>query len=1099
MSYRVSRVVVGLFLAGTLVCSIIWMMSAEAVAQAPAPSNQKTSNAKANSNSEEAAVFERILNRVRFENDGTEVSETEAVIRIQSQAGVEEFGQLVFGYSSATEKLEVEYVRVRKPDGQVVVTPESTAQDFAPDVLKEAPMYSDYRQRHISVAALRPGDTLEYRTVIRILTPLAAGNFWYEYTFPKGVVVNEDRLEIDIPKSREVKLKTPTRKPEIQETGDRRIYTWVVKDIKPERGEDRDETEEDTGPDVQLTTFTDWKQVAQWYAKLQGERMTVDDSVRKKAQEITKGADTSTEKARRLYDFVARDVRYVSISLGVGRYQPHAAADVLQNGYGDCKDKHTLFSALLRAEGIQSYPVLIHSTRKLDADVPSPAQFDHVITAARLGTGTGLTWLDTTPEVTPFGLILYQLRNKLAVVASQDSDGGLQRTPADSPIKTFMHFTLDGKFSEFGALDASLEVTAQGDRDWPMRASFRRFSQAQWKDFVKALSASWGLPGDVDQVQLDPIEDTSKPFHLKYHLHQDRYFVVPSTSVNFRPIPPLGMPAIRASEKSTEPMNIGPAGEMDYRVRLQFPANYTVHTPTAVKMTRDYGDYSSTYSLNKGILEGERKLNVKMNELAAARRADYESFHNATQSDQDQLLSCTILTPSGRGAETAASKVEGTPAELHRAGVKALQSKDYRDAIDLLKRAVEADVSLANLGMPNSSVKDGWYDLGLAYAGANRHADAIGAFRKQIELDPNHKHANGDLAMELQQTGKTDEAIAAYRKQLETAPYEKATHKNLGLLLAQLGRDADARTELETAAAIPPDDPETKLALAQVYARLGEKSQAQELMKGLTGSAGADSGQDMFAAALKNDIDPTQAENDAQQVLYDIGGQFDSGELDRLGPSAFSSMRLVALAWSRIGWAKFQRGENLAAMQFLTSAWLLSQSGTVGNRLGQVLEKQGQREKARHMYALAAAAGGSIDEVQDSRARLAKLTGDLGPAEKSAAERELAQAPAELAQARSVKLGPIVISSKPVSARFNLVFDSSPRPERAEFVDGDESLRAAGEQLREKDFPVRFPDVSSVKIVRRGLLSCGGSGCSIELLPIERESSLGTMSPGSNK
>src|SRR6195256_1663864 len=291
MSYRVSHAVVGLLLAAALVCSIvcsiIWMMSADVLAQAPAPSNQKTNNA--NSSSEEAAVFERILNRVHLENDGTEVSETEAVIRIQSQAGVEEFGQLVFGYSSATEKLDVEYVRGRKPDGRVVVTPESTAQDFAPDVLKEAPMYSDYRQRHISVAALQPGDTLEYRTVIRVLTPLAAGNFWYEYTFPKGVVVNEDRLEIDIPKSREVKLKTPTRKPEIQETGDRRIYTWVVKNIQPERDKERDkekDEDEETGPDVQLTTFTDWKQVAQWYAKLQGERMTLYDSVRKKAQEI---------------------------------------------------------------------------------------------------------------------------------------------------------------------------------------------------------------------------------------------------------------------------------------------------------------------------------------------------------------------------------------------------------------------------------------------------------------------------------------------------------------------------------------------------------------------------------------------------------------------------------------------------------------------------------------------------------------------------------------------------------------------------------------------------------------------------------------------
>src|SRR5271165_69274 len=258
MSYCVSRLALG----HLLVCFLLCLMATVALAQAPtsssspspspspssSPSKQKTKNA------EEAAVFDQIFNRVRFENDGTEVRETEAVVRIQSQAGVEEFGQLIFGYSSATEKLEVEYVRVRKPDGQVVVTPESTAQDFAPDVLKEAPMYSDYRQRHISVAALQPGDTLEYRTVTRVLTPLAAGNFWYEYTFPKGVAVKDDRLEIDVPKARDIKLKAPVRKPEIQDTGDRRVYTWVAKDIKPERDKDKDkdkdEAEEETGPDV---------------------------------------------------------------------------------------------------------------------------------------------------------------------------------------------------------------------------------------------------------------------------------------------------------------------------------------------------------------------------------------------------------------------------------------------------------------------------------------------------------------------------------------------------------------------------------------------------------------------------------------------------------------------------------------------------------------------------------------------------------------------------------------------------------------------------------------------------------------------------------
>ena len=1049
--------------------SVVFLSIGNAAAQtAPKP---KADNA------EEAAIFERILNRARFENDGTGVEETEAVIRIQSQAGVEQLGQLVFGYSSATEQLKVEYVRVRKPNGQVVVTPDSTAQDFAPDVLKEAPMYSDYRQRHVSVAALQPGDTLEYRTVTRIVTPLAAGHFWYEHTFPKGVVVNEDRLEIDIPKSREVKLKTPPRQPEIQDNGDRRIYTWVVKDIRPERDKDEDRDDnEGTGPDVQLTTFADWKQLAQWYARLQGERMVVDEDVKKRAAELAKGAGTPTEKARRLYDFVARNVRYVSLSFGIGRYQPHAASDVLQNGYGDCKDKHTLLSAMLRAEGIQSYPVLIHSARKLDPDVPSPAQFDHVITAARLGPGPALTWLDTTTEVAPYGLILYQLRNKQAVLASEGAEGGLQRTPADSPVRSSARFTIDGKLSEFGALDATLEFTAEGDRDYPMRAGFRQVPQARWKEFVRILSTSWGFPGEVDRVELDSIEDTSKPFHLKYHLQEDRYFQVPSTSANFRPIPPLGLRAVTSSTKSKEPIDIGPAGDMDYRVRLEFPANYSVTTPSAVKMARDYGEYSSSYSLSKGVLQGERKLTVKLNELPAARRADYESFRNVTRSDENQVLTASILAPSGKTEESTTVKLEGTPSELHKAGVKALQSKDYSSAIDLLKRAVDQD----------SNLKEGWYDLGLAYAGVNNHADAILAFRKQIALDPNHKSANGDLAMELQQSGQAEQAIAAYHRQLEIVPFEKTAHRNLGILLAQLGRDADARAELESAASIPPDDPETKMSLAQVYTRLGEKVKAQELMKSLTGSAAGDSGQDMFGAALAANIDPVQTENEARQVLYDIGEQFDSGEYDRLGPSAFSAMRLVALAWARIGWAKFLRGENLDAMQFLNSAWLLSQSGTVANRLGQVLEKQGQPEKARQMYAFAVAAGGSL--VADSRERLGKIASGSGSAASAA----------DLVESRTVKLGSL--TTKPASARFNLVFDSSPRPERAEFVEGDEALRSAGTQLREKDFPVKFPDVSSVKIVRRAQVSCSASGCGIELLPIETtQSGAGPAASAANK
>jgi len=84
----------------------------------------------------------------------------------------------------------------------------------------------------------------------------------------------------------------------------------------------------------------------------------------KKADELTKGADTPTEKARRLYDFVAPNIRYVSISLGVGRYQPHSASDVPPERLWRLqRQAHALFRHAAR-RGHSELSVLINSSRK---------------------------------------------------------------------------------------------------------------------------------------------------------------------------------------------------------------------------------------------------------------------------------------------------------------------------------------------------------------------------------------------------------------------------------------------------------------------------------------------------------------------------------------------------------------------------------------------------------------------------------------------------------------------------------------------------------------------------------------------------------------
>ena len=232
----------------------------------------------------------------------------------------------------------------------------------------------------------------------------------------------------------------------------------------------------------------------------------------------------------------------------------------------------------------------------------------------------------------------------------------------------------------------------------------------------------------------------------------------------------------------------------------------------------------------------------------------------------------------------------------------------------------------------------------------------------------------------------------------------------------------------------------------------------------LTGASPASTDSDPFAVALRDDVNPDQTIREARQTLDQIGDQFDSGEYDRLTPSAFSSMTLVALAWSRIGWAKFLQGETLDAIQFLNSAWLLSQSGVVADRLGRVYEKEGQKDKARHLYALAIAAGGP--DTQSARERVIQLS--TSP---DAAAQEIAQASTELPEMRTVKMP--ASTGNPGSAQFALVFETSSKPSRAEFLDGDGALRSAAEKIREKEFLVRFPEFLQLR-------SCATHSCRVK-------------------
>ena len=106
--------------------------------------------------------------------------------------------------------------------------------------------YTDYRQKHITVPGLRPGEVLEYNMVTIIHTPLAPRQFWAEYEFDKGNITLDETLEVDVPSGRSLKLKgKPGIEPKITEENGRRIYHWSGSHLEREDDTKDKEKEKD--------------------------------------------------------------------------------------------------------------------------------------------------------------------------------------------------------------------------------------------------------------------------------------------------------------------------------------------------------------------------------------------------------------------------------------------------------------------------------------------------------------------------------------------------------------------------------------------------------------------------------------------------------------------------------------------------------------------------------------------------------------------------------------------------------------------------------------------------------------------------------------
>ncbi|HEY6369027.1 MAG TPA: DUF3857 domain-containing protein [Candidatus Sulfotelmatobacter sp.] len=1028
----------------------------------------KLADAKSPDYVQESFVIEQMHSHYRFEADGTGRKETTARIRVQSEAGVQQWGQIQEGYNSANERVEIPYVRVLKEDGTVVKAGDDAVQDLSAPIEHEAPVYTDYRQKHITVPGLRPGEVLEYDMVTVIHTPLAAGQFWADYEFDQSNITLDETLDVDVPAGRTLKLKCkPGMDPKITEENGRRIYHWSGSHLERDDDsakKDKDKKKkkhrpEDDRPDIQLTTFETWEQVGRWYAGLEKDRRKPSPEVRAKALELTQGLNTDLAKTEALYDFVAKNFRYVSLSLGVGRYQPHAASDVLHDQYGDCKDKHTLLASLLEAEGLHAWSVLINSSRKLDPDVPSPSQFDHVITMLPLGKDQ--VWMDTTAEIAPFRLLSYSLRKKQALVIPPIEPPSsvaphLEETPADTPMPDTEVSEITGKINDIGKLEAHVHYEFRGDEELMLRSVFRRVPEANWQRVVENVNS--GLGGDISNLKISDPAATREPFTMSYDVSKTNFLDWSKKKTEIvLPLVQFNLPDVNVDDNDAdaEPMKLGPKADYAYNIKLELPAKYTAHAPLAFSLKRDYAEYQATYKLDGDVFTAGRKLSMRQDELPVARAADYESFRRAVSADLAQKLS---VESSVAGAPVPPPDMKAD--DLVDSARAAADNGNLPVALVLLKRATEVD--------PKNKVA--WNNLGLVYFTMRENEQAIAAFQKQIEVNPYDQYAYNNLGRVYWNERKYEEAAKAFNKQLENNPLDQFAHYSLGAMYSEWHKYDLAVVELEKAAAVVPDSaPEAgslQVSLGDAYLNLGQDEKALAAFDHAVELSATPLVWNNIAYQLSlKDSHLDRAQQYAESAVSATAAALRNVSLDRLSKNDLPLVSSLIAYWDTLGWVHFGEGDLNKAEKYVAAAWELGHHSEVGDHLGQIYQKRGEKDLALRTYALSM---NGLRPAPETRGRLASLAG--GDAK---AEAAVARYKEELQHQSTIDLGKATQTS---NADFFILLSggggSPAKVDSVKFVSGDEKLKSYTAALKTADYHLTFPDDTPVKVFRRGTLSC---------------------------
>ena len=544
---------------------------------------------------------------VHLEADGRGSRTYRQIVQILRPDAVDAYREHSFSYQPKHERFTLNWIRVVKPDGTVISEKPSHVQESDVPAEMGDPVYNDQKVVRASLTGVEPGTIVDYSYTTEELKPFLPRDFYMSWGVSTGLSVKRSRYIVDVPASLSPRIAEENLNFARKETtaNGRHVYAWATRDLPKLATEPFAADSNGVYMSVLIAAPITWGDIGKWYADNARGRYALTRAVEAKLSTAVAGAKTLDDSIRLVHRWVAQDVRYVSIALGLGGYQPRTPAEVTTTGFGDCKDKATLFIAALARLGVTAYPVILNSQGGVKRELPTISQFNHAIAAIQRRGVPGYQFVDMTADLVPLGELPYAEQGAFGLVVHPDGtteEVTLPRAPIEanrSETRVVGTLAADGTFS------GHYEELAAGATQYPLRALFSNpLDSTQRVNLANAIARRMFEAADGDSLIGFEGKDLAAEPRVSLRITGGKVASRAGTTVVLtNPLGSMGAMATSAKELEALPPGrfpIDPAkflggGVSAFEIRVTLVEGWHAQLPANVTATSAFGSYTATY------------------------------------------------------------------------------------------------------------------------------------------------------------------------------------------------------------------------------------------------------------------------------------------------------------------------------------------------------------------------------------------------------------------------------------------------------------------------------------------------------------------------